>query len=187
MSAFAELEISLHRREAGSYLVDFRFNQPESEADIRLGQEKPVQVTIDVQELHNLAHDLDGYSQKLTELFFSDPGMLNAFTQALASAQSLGLPLRLRLLIGPSAPELHSIRWEMIRNPQDNTPICTSENIIFSRYLSSLDWRPVRLRPKGDLTALVVVANPSDLGEYSLAEVDVDAETQPRPLCFGGY
>jgi hypothetical protein len=184
MTAFAELEISLHYREAGSYLVDFRFNQPDSEADIRLSQDKPLQVEIDIQEMQNLAHDQDGYSQKLTQLFFSDPGMKNAFAQALASAQSLNLPLRVRLLIGPSAPELHSIRWEMIRNPQDDTPLCTSENIIFSRYLSSLDWRPVRLRPKGNLSALVFVANPSDLSEYSLAEVDVEAEIQRARLAL---
>ena len=38
MDKYADLEIGLHRREAGTYVVDFRFNQPESETDIRLTQ-----------------------------------------------------------------------------------------------------------------------------------------------------
>jgi hypothetical protein len=177
MTGYAELEISLHRRDAGAYSMDFRFNQPDSDADIRLGQDKLIQTEIDFEALQNLAHNPDQYGEKLTQDFFADPGVQAAFSQALASAQSLDIPMRLRLLIGPSAPELHSVRWETIRNPLDNTHLCTNENLIFSRYLSSLDWRPVRLRPKSELSALVFIANPSDLDEYNLAVVDVSGET----------
>ncbi len=176
MTGFAELEISLHRRATGAYAVDFRFSQPDSDADIRLGQDQTLQTDIDLESLLNLVHDPQQYGEKLTQDFFADPGVYSGFSQALSSAQSLSLPLRLRLLIGPSTPELHSIRWETILNPLDHTPVCTNENLIFSRYLSSLDWRPVRLRPKGDLSALVVVANPADLEAYQLAAVDVDGE-----------
>ena len=52
------------------------------------------------------------------------------------------------------------------------------EQILFSRYLSSGDWRPVKLRPKGELRALVAVANPSDLAKYKLATVDVAGELE---------
>jgi hypothetical protein len=158
------------------YALDFRFNQPDSEADIRLGQE--LQATFDLEQLHDLAHDAQAYSQALSQATFADPNVLSAFSQARTSAQSLGIPLRLRLLIGPSAPELHSLRWETLRDPQDDTPLFTGENLVFSRYLSSLDWRPIRLRPKGDLQALVVVANPSDLSEFNLAPIDIDGELE---------
>ncbi len=178
MIGYAELEISLHRREAGAYAIDFRFNQPDSDADIRLGQDELTQATIDLEALLALTHSPEKYGEKLTQDFFAEPGVLAAFTQAIASAQSIDKPLRLRLSIGPSALELHSIRWETLRNPLDNTPLCTNENILFSRYLSSLDWRPVRLRPKDDLSALVLVANPSDLHEYNLAAVDVEGEVE---------
>ena len=50
--------------------------------------------------------------------------------------------------------------------------------ILFSRYLSSADWRPVKLKGKGDLTALIAVANPSDLENYKLAAIDETAETE---------
>ena len=54
--------------------------------------------------------------------------------------------MRVRLLIGPSAAALHGVRWETMRDPDDGSPLLTDEAIVFSRYLSSLDWRPVGLR-----------------------------------------
>jgi hypothetical protein len=178
MNAYADLEISLHRRDAGAYAVDLRFSQPDSEADIRLGQGNPASANIEINELQTLSFDPGAYGQKLTQNFFSDPKLQSAFAQTRASAQSLDVPLRLRLLIGPSAPELHSLHWETLCDPQDNTPLCTDENVLFSRYLSSLDWRPVRLRPQGTLRALIMIANPDNLGDYNLAPVDVTGELE---------
>jgi hypothetical protein len=176
MTEYADLEIGLHRRDASSYSVEFRFSQPNSEADVRIGQEQPTLVTIEMDELSELAYDPAAYGQKLTDSFFENAAVQTAFAQARASTQTLGAQLRLRLMIGSSAPELHNIRWETLRDPQDGSPLSTSENLLFSRYLSSLDWRPVRLCSKGELSALVMVANPSDLAEHNLAPVDVAGE-----------
>src|SRR3712207_4098220 len=57
------------------------------------------------------------------------------------------------------------------------------ETVLFSRYLSSYDWRPVQLRPRADLRALVVVANPADVARFQpggrpLAPVDVPGELE---------
>jgi len=159
----ADLEIGLHRRNAGSYLIEFRYSQPNSETDIRLGQGTDLDITLDLDALRNLSHDPDGYSKALTEAFFAEPEFKAAFAQARASAQTLDSPLRLRLSIGPSAPELHGLYWEMLRDPQDGSLLSTNENLLFSRYLSSANWRPVRLRSKEELRVLVMVANPSNL------------------------
>jgi hypothetical protein len=86
--------------------------------------------------------------------------------------------LRLRLTVGSSAPELHAIRWELLNNPKNNAPLATDEMILFSRYLSSTDWRPVKLKSKGELQALVAVANPSDLGNSNLAVIDEAGELE---------
>ena len=107
--------------------------------------------------------------------------MQTAFAQARSSAQTLQVPLRLRLFIGPSAPELHSLCWETLRDPQEDAWLLTSEHCLFSRYLSSFDWRPVRLRPQADLHALVAIASPTDVATYqpggrSLAALDVAGE-----------
>jgi hypothetical protein len=178
MSEYADLEIGLHRREQGSYAVEFRFSPPYSEAVVSLGQAHPVQVSFDHQELVELSYDPQAYGLKLTESLFADGELKTAFAKARASVQSMGVPLRLRLMIGPSAPSLHNLRWETLYDPESGSPLSTSENLVFSRYMSSLDWRPVRLRSKGELRALVVVANPSGLQDYDLAPVDVQAELE---------
>ena len=176
MSQFADLEIGLHRRDGDSYAVDFRYNQPDSDTDVRLGQGV---ARFDLPALARLHAGSQDYSSALTASMFADPAVQSAFAQALTSAQTLNLQLRMRLLIGPSAPELHSLEWETLNNPQDNTPLSSNENILFSRYLSSLDWRPVPLRPKAEMSALVVVANPTNLSEYNnLAPIDVEGETK---------
>lgn len=174
MSEYADLELGLHRYEAGAYTVELRFSLPGSDADTRLGQGQQILVNLDMQALSEMLPD--EYGQALTDAVFASPELKNAFIQAVSGAQAQDAALRLRLLIGPSAPELHNLRWETLRNPQDNTPISTDQNIVFSRYLASMDWRPVRLKARGALSALAVVANPSDLASFKLAPIDVEAE-----------
>ncbi len=179
MTDYADLEISLHRHDGGTYAVEFRYSQPESDADIRLGQGKPALVEIDFNQLRQNSANSAAYGQALAASLFADPAVQTAFAQARASAGSLDLPLRVRLLIGPSAPELHALRWETLADPgSSGEPLFNNENLLFSRYLSSLDWRPVRLRPKGDLRALAVVANPANLADYGLAAIDVAGEQE---------
>jgi hypothetical protein len=156
--------------------VDIRLSLPNSEAEVRFDQSQAAKIVFDLEELNRLAINPEAYGQKLTQFLFAEPEIKTAFAQALASVQSLSTPLRLRLMIGPSAPELNSLHWETLRDPLDGSPLATSENLLFSRYMSSADWRPVRLRAKTELRALVMVANPSDLGDYNLSPIDVDNE-----------
>ena len=176
MAEYADLEISLHRHDASAFAGEFRFNLPGSEADVRLGFDKPCLAPINLETLNLLLHDPAGYGRALTEAFFTDPAFQTAFAQIRASTQATGASLRLRLLIGPSAPELHRVRWETLCDPQDGDPLFAGENLIFSRYLSSVNWRPVRLRPKANLCALLAIASPANLADYGLAEIDVPAE-----------
>src|SRR6266540_710843 len=173
---YAELELGLSRHDGGSYGLDLRFSQPGSDADIRLVRDGAAQ--IDIAQLRELAFDAEGYGRALSASLFADPAVRTAFAQARSGAASLDAPLRLRLLVGPSAPELHGLRWETLRDPEEDAPLLNGEQILFSRYFSSRDWRPVKLRPKGDLRALVAVANPSDLAKYKLAAVDVAGELE---------
>ena len=101
------------------------------------------------------------------------------------SGPSTDKRLRFRLLIGSNASELHRLHWEMLRDPQDGSPLCTDENLLFSRYLSSFDWRPVRLQAKGNLRALVVISNPADLAKNKLAPIDFDGELQRAKQALG--
>ena len=177
MTEFADLELSLHQREAGAFTAEMRFSQPGSDADIRIGQDHPVLVQLDFQDLLKKAEDPAAYGSALTRSVVADPDLLTAFSNARVSAQTSKSPMRIRLTIGPSAPELNSLFWETLRDPADDkATLFTGEQVYFSRYLSSVDWRPVKLRSKGSLKALVAIANPGGLKEYELAEVDVAGE-----------
>ncbi len=48
MTEFADLEIGLHRRDASVYVIEFRFSQPNSEADVRLDQGQSAQAAFDL-------------------------------------------------------------------------------------------------------------------------------------------
>src|SRR5688572_957993 len=102
-----------------------------------------------------------------------------AFEKAGTAADQI--PLRVRLFIEPDAEDLHFLYWETLRDPRNGTLLATGERVLFSRYLRSPDWRSVQRRPRAELRALVVVANPANLSDYKregqpLTAIDVPAE-----------
>lgn len=62
MTEYADLEIGLHRRNEGSYVVEFRYSQPNSEADVRFDLHQPTLVAIDLDEHVELNLESDAYS-----------------------------------------------------------------------------------------------------------------------------
>jgi hypothetical protein len=173
MYLYPDLEISLHRQDKGTYAVEFRFKQPDSDVEIR--PESGI-VSIDPEDLNLKVFDTEAYAKLLTERFFADSRIEKAFIQARTSAATLNKPLRVRLLIQASEVELHSLHWETLCDPQSGKPLCMDENLFFSRFPTSTDWQPVKLRPMSHMRALVVVANPTGLEQYGLAKIDLEAE-----------
>ncbi|MBN2304998.1 MAG: CHAT domain-containing protein [Anaerolineae bacterium] len=180
MANFPELEIGLYREETDRYTVELRFRRPDDAA-----QRQPIrgQAQIDTAALRAQLLEPAVYGRTLSDGLLADPIIRKAFDAARAATQSLDQPLRVRLLVGQSAPELHNLRWETLRDPENGGWLLTSENVLFSRFLGSSDWRPIKLRPKADLRALVVIANPADLAGgrfrvrgHDLAPVKVDDE-----------
>lgn len=181
-AGYAELEISLSRLGSGGeasavriYGVELRFTQPGSDGDVRIGGRQASTARFDLDKLAGLVRDPSAYGQALGAGLFAAAEVAEGFEKALTAAQSLEAPLRLRLAIGTDAPELHALRWELLRTP-DGALVSASERILFSRYLASGDWQPVKLRPRSSLRALVVIAAPADLERYKLAAIDAVAE-----------
>lgn len=166
----AELEIGLRADASGAVRAELRFAPSEGEADVRKEVMLPA---LDRATLLALEGDARALGDALSEWLLR--GALRPSLEA-AFAASASAPLRLRLVVAAASGELHSVRWEALRSLDGSSPLLTGERVMFSRYLASSDWRPVRLRARGDLRALVVVANPSDLASYQLAPVDVSAE-----------
>jgi len=176
-TTYVDLEIGLHRREAAEYAVDLRYSDPESDTEVRVLQDASTALLhIDPAQLLELVLDPVAYGKALGEALFGHPSVADVFARARAVTESSQRSLRVRLFIGSTAPELYALRWETLRDPSDGASLLTNENVLFSRYLSSVDWRPVRLRPRGVLRALVVVADPSNIAAYHLASIDVPDE-----------
>jgi hypothetical protein len=181
MTDYADLEIGLHHRDGRTWRVELRYSQPQTDADVRLDIDGPLVAAVDPDDLVALQDDEEAYGRELGAALLT--GRLGeAYRTAVATSQAHGATLRVRLLVGPSAAALHAVRWETMRDPRDGAPLLTDENIVFSRYLSSMDWRPVGVLPKSSLRALVIVAGPDDVAEYggdrALSAVDVAEEVE---------
>ncbi len=150
-SIFSDLEIGLHRWEAGSYTLELRYTPPGSDTDERVVR---AGVRLDLVKLLTAESNDVAYGRLLTAAVFrDDPEVRSVFDRARAAKLPDGedAPLRLRLFIGPDAAELHAARWETLRDPSRDAPLLTGERVFFSRYLSSRAWEPSPLRRKGDL------------------------------------
>ncbi len=172
-----DLEVSLYRQDTGVYTIDLRLADPTSEADRRLNSNTSIRFDDDA--LRKASQDPAAYGALLGGTLLAEETVRTFFGEALAAAAANDAPLAVRLAINPNAAELHSLRWETLHLPDSDAPLLTGENLRFSRYLSSLDWRPVRLRPQADLRALVAVASPSNAAKWQLAEV----KTERRAGC----
>lgn len=176
MADVADLELLLRRWDAGRYLLDLRVSMPGSDAEVRPLRDRPAPAQIDLAALRSLALDPQAYGAALTQMVFADPAAATAFAQARAAAQDHGVALRIRVALTADAAELHAVRWETLRDPVDGALLSTSEWVRLTRYLSSGDWRTIRLRGRGDLRALALIASPADLPDYGLAPLDVAGE-----------
>jgi len=174
----AELEIAIHRWDAGRHTVELRFRRPDSDADISPARGL---TRFDTAALLALALDPDAYGKELSRQLFAVAEVHEQLEQARAVTEAKGWPLRLRLFIGPSAPELQSLLWETLTDPRTGRWLLTQETLFFSRHMSSYDWRPVQRRPRSALRALAAVASPEGLGgtqpgSWALSPIDAAGE-----------
>ena len=183
ISLYAELEVGLRRLTADAYQVDLRFTHPASEAEVPPASGL---ATLDLAELLALQQDPRAYGEALAAQVFAGEEVRLLYCRARTAVEASSHLLRLRLLVGPTAPELNGVRWELLTDPETKAPLGTSQKVLFSRFMVSQDWRPVKLRPKSDLRAVIAVAAPPDLARYQLAAVDRDGEIDRAQEGLGG-
>jgi hypothetical protein len=144
---------------------------------------------IDAEALAQLVNNEDAYAAALTEMVFGPEIIRSFYSTAMAAAQTT--PVHFRLHIdGPA--RYHQLRWELLRDPEHDLPVATSRNVLFSRYLSSPDWRPIPTVQMRQPRALVMIANPSNLHEYRqrgrpLRPLDTAAELARAQQALAAY
>lgn len=180
-SVSLELAVS---RDGPGYSATARVSRPDSQADV---SSPPVALTLDEAALRALSLDAEAYGAALSAGLFSASPLRDTLLQAIAAAQALRAPLRLQLHLDPAAPALHALRWETLRHPLTGAPLLTSQQVWCSRYLGSTDWAPVDLPGRATLRALGLVAAPTDLGMYNLAELDGTAAVTIARTALSGF
>ncbi len=175
----ADLEIGIHRRDGQTYAVEIRLLPPGADEEVR---PESGSMQLDLDALRGESTD-EGYGDFLGGALLGDEKIREAFANARAVADAAEAGMRVRLLVGATALELHTLRWEAARDPQKKKPLFTGDKLLFSRYVSSSDWRP--LRPKSALRAFAFIANPSDVAKYNLTPVRVADEWAGINAAFG--
>ncbi len=143
-----ELTLILSQPAAAGYRLELRFLQPGSQSEVDPAAGQVLILALDPAEFKPLEENPTVYGQKLSERLFALEPVRTAFAQARAVSDASGQALRIRLQAAPEAREIHALHWEALYEPDGSASLFTSQKLFFSRYLSSADWRPVRLTPK---------------------------------------
>ena len=130
----ADLELTLHRRERGALR-----HRPALCRLIQRGRQagkRPRTRLLRRRRTARAQLDPAATGVYLAQQLLAGEDVRGFFREALTAAQTRSLPLSLRLTAGPSAPELHSLRWETLRLATEDPPLFTGDNVRFSRFLS---------------------------------------------------
>jgi hypothetical protein len=165
MAEYADLEIRILEQQEDGYPVEMTLN---SEQQFSRGYLDPD--FLPWVSAGTAAED----GERLFDWLLSD----EALKMAWAEVRGQRPQRRIRLRVDATAPELHAIPWELLRDAVDGVPaqeLAATNATPFSRYLAGR-WQPggpVLQRP---VKILVAIASPENLDEFELAEVEVEKE-----------
>ncbi len=170
------LEITISSTaEEGSYQLEISHTDPTSQAQV--ASQRGI-ARFDRTELLAREQVPEEYGRTLALQLFADKEIEQRFVRVEEAALVQSRFLRLSLRIDPSAQDLQSLRWELLRHPRTDAVLATSEALLFSRFMISADFRPVQLRGRAKLSALIAISAPpaATLTRMGLATVDFDGE-----------
>lgn len=174
--------LRLRRSAPGRYAVAVQFAAPAHPTDTKLLGD----LGLSLEPLRAAGADPAAIGRALTEQLFTPRALDRAYTKATTLAASAGLPLRIRLDLDPDDAELHSLPWELLRDPDDADHLAFSETALLSRLQPTATPRLLRRPPHVGLRACIAVAAPSDLKEkWNLATIDADAEISNARTALG--
>ena len=123
--------------------------------------------------------------ERLMRWFAADPAVKEAWDRA----NGLDGYCRIRLRIDATAPELHTVPWELLRRPAGPGiaahDLAASDKTPFSRYLA-LPNPPGRQIVDERLRVLVAIASPDNLAKYQLTPIDRAVELAALEAALAG-
>lgn len=167
--------------------------QDTSTYDIRVEYEIPSHLTrpnpyhgsatIDWQTLRSLEIRPQDYGKQIRDMLLNEEGAREKVRDAIRDSLQAGNALRMQLSAAKECSEVHTIAWEMLAHPLEDTsytPLLANERLLFSRFIHSDEQRDMswdNTFPCDALRALVVISNPTGVGEYEdLHPIDVQKE-----------
>jgi len=166
-----KLEIKVALLQSGSSRIELSFDDPNDDA---AGRALSGKAMFDFPALEKAKRDDTEYGQLLTSMLFGDVIIRDFFTEVKAKASDC--TLRLRLFLDADSAELNNLRWELLCDPNDDQFLTASERILFSRFVVSGKWTPVKIRARSELRALIAVSDPTDLPAVNMGPVRKDIE-----------
>jgi hypothetical protein len=170
-----ELEIALFRNGTG-YAIDMRFQAGADCTALVLARAQVLDLCFEA--LLEAALNIEQYGARLTAMLFCAESARAAWRHARVYADAYKLPLRVRLRLDHQAPEVHTLCWEALQNPDTGSFLCLDERVLFTRYIDSYDVLPPHIPPRSQLSSLIAVASPTNLPSYGLAHLDVEGEVR---------
>jgi hypothetical protein len=173
-STYADLEIRILEQQAEGYPVEITLNH---EQEFEAGFLDPAFLPW----VPGPSPAEDG-ERLFAWLQASDP-----FKTAWAEIRGQYPQRRVRLRLDADVLELHAIPWELLRDAGGTTPqdLAATTATPFSRYLAG-QWRPGSPILKRPIKILVAIANPENLSEFNLAEVEPEKEWALLAEAIGG-
>lgn len=174
---YAEIELALNPLGQSLYQVELRISDPTTDL---LRPPAQGQAILNPETFADLESKPLEYGKLLATQVFSGPDIQRDWTEALTAFRAKDLEIRLRLRLASGDITLQTFRWELLTALDGDTPLSTSKEIHFSRFLSSRDWRNAKLRPRQNLKATIAIAAPTNLKEsLNLAPIDIAKESVP--------
>lgn len=178
------IELVLHDAGDQTYYADAILQPPGGNADSILARD--VRISLDLADLLARKLDPSDYGTALTQMLFGPSPLRDAWIKATTYVAATELPLRVRLRLDPDDDTLHALRWETLRDPETAHPLCFSRRILLSRYLDTGDLGRVPTLARSSLRAVVLVANPDDIEDFSLAPLQVADEVARTRAALAG-
>ncbi len=174
-----DIELTITQTADTTITAGLRVELPNRRTDLVV----PIAIKIDTATLRSRITSPNDYGAELTKMIFV-PALREGWQRARGFVEADESPLRVRLVLqGDDA--LHAIRWELMHDPIDNSPLAHTERVPFSRFLSSAILTDVQAATWPELRAVVAVANPLALATFGMSPVNVADEVSRAKQGFG--